>query len=65
MEKWDLHRRVALVIVSRVVWHQVYNLRIYCRSGLHGMWVSNTATAIMMLPIALSILALIDREWKI
>tara|TARA_Y200000002_G_scaffold174466_1_gene143947 strand:- start:18948 stop:20531 length:1584 start_codon:yes stop_codon:yes gene_type:complete len=62
MEKWDLHRRVALVIVSRVgVAPKSIILGFIVAAALLSMWVSNTATAIMMLPIALSILALIDR----
>ena len=61
MEKWDLHRRVALVIVSRVgVAPKSIILGFIVAATLLSMWVSNTATAIMMLPIALSILALID-----
>ena len=62
MEKWDLHRRVALVIVSRVgVAPKSIILGFIVAAAFLSMWVSNTATAIMMLPIALSILALIDR----
>ena len=62
MEKWDLHRRVALVIVSRVgVAPKSIILGFIVAAAFLSMWVSNTATAIMMLPIALSILALINR----
>jgi sodium-dependent dicarboxylate transporter 2/3/5 len=53
---------VALVIVSRVgVAPKSIILGFIVAAAFLSMWVSNTATAIMMLPIALSILALIDR----
>ena len=65
MEKWDLHRRVALVIVSRVgVAPKSIILGFIVAAAFLSMWVSNTSTAIMMLPIALSILVLIDRGMK-
>lgn len=60
MEKWNLHRRLALNIVkmtgtsaNRIV------LGFFLASYLISMWISNTATALMMLPIASSVVALL------
>lgn len=59
MERWDLHRRIALNILrlsgsgARL---QVGGFMI--ATAFISMWVSNTATAIMMLPIGMSIIAL-------
>lgn len=67
MEKWDLHRRIALNIVSFVGSRPTsIILGFIIASAFLSMWVSNTATALMMLPIALSVLKLVDREgeWK-
>ncbi|HRJ49022.1 MAG: SLC13/DASS family transporter [Phycisphaeraceae bacterium] len=59
MEKWGLHRRIALRVV-RVVGTSPVRLvggfMIAC--ALVSMWVSNTATAVMMLPVAISVLAM-------
>lgn len=56
MEKWDLHRRIALTIVKgmgtnprRVV------LGFMLATGFLSCWISNTATAMMMTPIALAV----------
>ncbi|HZF65609.1 MAG TPA: DASS family sodium-coupled anion symporter [Chitinophagaceae bacterium] len=57
IEKWKLHKRIALNIVrltgtsgDRVV------LGFIIASGLISMWLSNTATTMMMFPIALSVI---------
>ena len=61
LEKWQLHKRIALNIVrltgtraNRVV------LGFMLASGLLSMWISNTATAVMMLPIAMSVIHLLQ-----
>ncbi len=63
MEKWNLHRRIALVVMSlfgtgprRLV------LGMMAATALISMWVSNTATALMMLPIALGIIELVEKR---
>lgn len=63
MEKWNLHRRIALNIVSFVGTkpHSII-LGFIIASAFLSMWVSNTATALMMLPIALSVLDLVDQR---
>jgi solute carrier family 13 (sodium-dependent dicarboxylate transporter), member 2/3/5 len=59
MQRWGLHRRVALRIVTAVGTQPVRLIGGFMlATGLLSMWVSNTATAVMMLPIGLSVLAL-------
>ena len=57
IEKWNLHKRIALNIVritgtsgDRIV------LGFILATGLLSMWLSNTATTMMMFPIALSVI---------
>jgi solute carrier family 13 (sodium-dependent dicarboxylate transporter), member 2/3/5 len=57
MEKWNLHRRIALNIISRTGTNQKQILLGFIlATGFLSMWISNTATTMMMLPIALSII---------
>lgn len=58
MEKWDLHRRIALNVISvtGTNMRQIL-LGFIVATGLLSMWISNTATTVMMLPIALSIIS--------
>ena len=61
MQKWNLHRRIALVVL-RVMGDRT-NLMIagfMISTGFLSMWVSNTATAVLMLPIGLSVLILVN-----
>ncbi|GHJ60482.1 di- and tricarboxylate transporter [Nocardioides sp. OK12] len=60
MQKWDLHRRIALLTLRRVGTHpRRIVLGMMIATAFLSMWVSNTATTLMMLPIALSVLALV------
>jgi len=62
MERWGLHRRIALSTLllvgdraDRIV------AGFMGTTAVLSMWVSNTATAIMMLPVATSVIALVAR----
>jgi len=60
MERWGLHRRSALLAL-RIVGERPAAMvgGFMAISALLSMWVSNTATAIMMLPVAQSVIALV------
>jgi len=59
MEKCGLHRRIALNVLRRVGTRPSSIIGGFMLAGaLLSMWVTNTATTMMMLPIALSIVAL-------
>lgn len=60
MERWNLHRRIALAVV-RVMGVKPHRLVLgfMVATAFLSMWVSNTATAVMMLPIALSVIQLV------
>jgi sodium-dependent dicarboxylate transporter 2/3/5 len=64
MEQWNLHKRIALWIIrlvggspSRVV------LGFMIAGGFLSMWISNTATAIMMVPIGMAIILKMEEEF--
>lgn len=60
MERWGLHKRVALVIISFVgTGPRRLIAGFMLATALMSMWVSNTATAIMMLPIGMSVISLV------
>ncbi len=57
MEKWNLHKRIALNIIKLIgVKKRQLILGFIVATGFLSMWISNTATTVMMLPIALSII---------
>jgi sodium-dependent dicarboxylate transporter 2/3/5 len=56
LERWELHRRFALAAVRAVGTEAPRVLLAFMvTSAVASMWISNTATAVMMLPIALAI----------
>lgn len=61
MQRWNLHKRIALTLVRRVgTGPRRIVLGFLAATSFLSMWVSNTATAMMMLPIGLSVAALLD-----
>lgn len=61
IEKWNLHKRIALNIVrvtgtsgDRII------LGFILATGFLSMWLSNTATTMMMFPIALSVISVVS-----
>lgn len=57
-EKWNLHRRVALLVISRAnPAPRSLLLAIMAVTAFVSMWVNNSATTVMMLPIALAALS--------
>jgi sodium-dependent dicarboxylate transporter 2/3/5 len=66
VEKWHLHKRIAFKLLALtgdnpkgIIWGMMLS------TCLISMWISNTATAIMMLPVAISIVNIIkDKDSK-
>jgi sodium-dependent dicarboxylate transporter 2/3/5 len=62
MQRWNLHKRIALTVLQ----HAGSNGRslvggFMLASALISMWVMNTSTTMMLLPIAVSIIAVIHK----
>ncbi len=56
IEKWNLHRRIALGMVAWMGTNPAMMvLGFMVASALLSMWISNTATAVMMTPVAIAV----------
>lgn len=63
VEKWKLHMRIALWIIQWIGFSPSRIMGSFLlASALLSMWISNTATAVIMLPIGLSIIRLLSSE---
>ena len=58
IQKWNLHKRIALTII-RILGSSTERiiLGFMMATAFLSMWISNTATTVMMLPIGLSVIA--------
>lgn len=57
MQQWGLHRRIALIIVDTIgTSPRRIVLGFMLGTGFISMWISNTATAMMMYPIGMAVL---------
>jgi sodium-dependent dicarboxylate transporter 2/3/5 len=64
MEKWQLHKRIALWIVRRIGGGPSrLILGFMVAAAFLSMWISNTATAIMMVPIAVAIILQLEERF--
>jgi sodium-dependent dicarboxylate transporter 2/3/5 len=66
MESWGLHKRIALSIIrvigggpARII------LGFMVAAAFLSMWISNTATAIMMVPIGLAIVSQMESRFEL
>ena len=64
MERWNLHKRIAIKILiffgispGRILMGFMF------ATAFLSMWMSNTATTMMMIPIALSIIYKLKKSW--
>ncbi len=64
IEKWNLHKRIALFIL-RFSGKTPVRVIAGCMAAtaLLSMWISNTAATVMMLPIGISVVALLQAQF--
>lgn len=63
MQQWDLHRRIALGIMRRIGSDPRRLLAgTLAATAFISLWISNTATAAMMVPIGIAIVAQIEEQ---
>ena len=63
LEKWDVHKQVARMIIQAIGMSKTRILLGFMLStALLSMWISNTATTLMMLPMALAVLAVVPTK---
>ena len=63
LERWDLHKRFALSVLAMAGGNPRWLIAGFmAATAALSMWISNTATTLMMLPIALSVLHKVDAK---
>lgn len=63
MQQWELHRRIALNVMRTIGTDPRHLLFGFLAStAFISLWISNTATATMMVPIGLAIIAQLERQ---
>jgi solute carrier family 13 (sodium-dependent dicarboxylate transporter), member 2/3/5 len=63
MQRWRLHQRIALQIVTRVGGRpDALIAGFMVATAFLSMWISNTATTMMMLPIAVSVIQVVATD---
>jgi len=66
MEKWNLHKRIALNIINVVGYNKKSMLLGFMiATAFLSMWLSNTSTSIMMLPIGIAIVSQVSLKKNI
>jgi sodium-dependent dicarboxylate transporter 2/3/5 len=61
LEKWNLHKRIALNIIQKTGTNgNRIILGFILSTGFLSLWLSNTATTLMMFPIATSVIGVIE-----
>lgn len=63
IERWGLHRRMALFVLLRVgTSPRRLVLGMMIAAGVSSMWIANTAATLIMLPIGLALLARLEPD---
>ena len=65
MQQWGLHRRIALKVMSAIGTEpKRLLLGFLCATAFVSLWISNTATAAMMLPIGIAIVSQLEHQLR-
>ncbi len=65
MQRWNLHKRIALNLVARMGGSPAQLIGSFMlTTALISMWVFNTTTTVMMLPIAFSVIEFVKRQTR-
>lgn len=63
IERWNLHKRISLLIINLIGTDlKKIVLGFMVATAFMSMWISNTATSVMMLPIGMAIVALMKDD---